>query len=67
MATTPTTEAKPWYASKTVWWNVLNLATYVASTFFGYKPGNIDPQTQVLITVLGNLVLRYVTKVPIKL
>lgn len=64
-------ESKPWYKSKTLWFNlaflVLTLILVVAR-FFGY--GDFEPgvEWQEIVAVVGsviNLILRYATKKPI--
>lgn len=56
---------KPWYRSKTVWWNVITIIVTVAA-IFGYQP-NEEIATAVTTTVVAlsplvNLILRFVTK-----
>ncbi len=57
-------ETKPFWASKTLWANVVML-TATVGTAFGWDL-RLDPQTQVAVVggVMGvtNLVLRFVTK-----
>ena len=57
---------KPFYASKTLWTNIVMLVATV-STAFGLDLG-LDPETQVAIigTVMSviNIVLRFVTRAP---
>ena len=58
---------KPFYASKTLWTNIVMLVATV-STAFGLDLG-LNPETQVAIigTVMSviNIVLRFVTRAPI--
>ena len=60
---------KPWYQSKMFWFNALYLVLAVA-TYFGF--GDFQPPADtmelgaVLVAVI-NIVLRFVTRVPIKL
>jgi hypothetical protein len=64
------TQSKKWYASKTLWFNLLTLAVVVASGmgFAGFEP---DPEVQVIgagLVALINLVLRLVfTSQPVSL
>ena len=57
-------DAKPFWASKTIWANVIAGAAAIAVSFgfdFGLTP---DVQAQVLVGVMAviNIVLRFVTK-----
>jgi len=52
-------DTKAWYASKTLWVNVLAIAAVVAQGQFGYV---LSPEAQVSLLGLVNLVLRLVTK-----
>ena len=58
---------KPWYASKTMWANLIGGAVTIGSVF-GLDLG-LTPETQAQlvagIMVVVNLVLRFVTKGPI--
>ena len=58
---------KPFYASKTLWTNIVMLVATV-STAFGLDLG-LNPEAQVAIvgTVMSvvNIILRFVTKTPI--
>jgi len=63
-----TTEiSKPFWASKTLWVNLIALAAAV-STAFGVDLG-LNPETQVVVvgTVMSvvNIILRLVTKAPV--
>lgn len=59
--------SKPWWASKTVWANVMALIATLGAGF-GLNLG-LDPETQALILAavmaLVNLALRFVTSEPI--
>ena len=59
--TTPAATTQ-WYASKTLWTNVVALAASFGAKQIGV---DIDAQTQVGILVVINLILRIVTKQPI--
>ncbi|MCH8103755.1 MAG: hypothetical protein IIB28_11445 [Chloroflexi bacterium] len=63
----PPIEPKPWYASKTLWANIIAGAAAVAGAF-GVDLG-LDPETQVKlaagIVVVMNIILRLVTKQPL--
>ena len=58
---------KPFYASKTLWTNIVMLVATV-STAFGVDLG-LNPEAQIAIvgTVMSvvNIILRFVTKAPI--
>jgi hypothetical protein len=58
---------KPFYASKTLWTNIVMLVATV-STAFGVDLG-LNPEAQIAIvgTVMSvvNIILRFVTKTPI--
>jgi membrane protein YdbS with pleckstrin-like domain len=61
-------EAKPFWKSKTFWFNVLALLLTVASAF-GYQDFKPDPWVQDLATVIiivVNLILRFVTSTPVR-
>lgn len=58
---------KNWYASKTVWFNVLTLIVSVASAF-GFREFVADPavdQAAFVMVVIINLALRFVTRQPL--
>lgn len=61
-------EVKPWYLSKTVWFNVLALLVMVASSFGygGELPEGWEKGGEFVI-VMVNLFLRFVTKTPVML
>ena len=50
---------KKWYASKTVWINVIAALTMLAQMKYGFV---IDASTQSLALTLINLILRKITK-----
>lgn len=50
---------KKWYASKTIWVNLLALIGSVTVAAFGYV---ISPEIQASILVVLNIILRAVTK-----
>lgn len=59
---------KPWYQSKTVWFNTLTFIVVIA-TFFGYTPNTqiVETTTAILVALspVVNLILRAITKQPI--
>jgi hypothetical protein len=59
---------KPWYRSKTVWFNGLTIVVAVAS-FFGWTPDphltEIAARTLVAVSPAVNLVLRFFTRRPV--
>jgi len=60
---------KPWYLSKTFWFNVLYLVLGVA-TYFGwldFKPDTNTIELASVVVAVINIILRYVTTVPITL
>jgi len=60
-------DGKPWYSSKTVWFNVLALVVAVAATF-GYS-GELPAHWAQLVPAIVagvNLLLRWITKQPIR-
>ena len=59
-------EVKPFYLSKTFWFNVVS-AVVVIATMIGYNEFTPDPQLMALIQIVGNIALRFVTKQPIAL
>ena len=52
---------KPWYASKTLWFNLLAAAVFVAG-YFGYSDFAPDQNLLALVAAVVNLVLRFVTR-----
>lgn len=59
---------KRFYKSKTFWFNLLALATIVAGGFGykGFEPDMWVAEFGTAIIILGNLVLRFITKEPIR-
>ena len=57
---------KPWYASKTVIFNLLAALVLVANQL-GFGEFKLDAQWEVAIVVIVNLVLRFVTKQAVRL
>lgn len=60
---------KPWYLSKTFWFNALYLVLGVA-TYFGwldFKPDTNTIELASVVVAVINIILRYVTTVPITL
>jgi hypothetical protein len=64
-------EAKPWYASKTLWFNALVFLLALASRY-GFNEFQSDPNIDMYVTLfltigtpVFNLILRLVTKKPI--
>ncbi len=55
---------KSWYASKTVWFNVLGIAVVVGK-LLGFSSFQLDPTVEASVLAIANLVLRFVTRVPI--
>lgn len=65
------TEAKPWYESKTIWFNALAILVLIASQFgfgeFELDQNTIDTVLKILagITAVTNVGLRFVTEKPV--
>ena len=58
---------KKWYLSKTIWFNILTLlASILAYYGINIPSDEIGPLTS-LIVIFGNIILRGVTKEPVKL
>lgn len=57
---------KPWYASKTVIFNLLAALVLVANQL-GFGEFKLDARWEVAILAVVNLVLRFVTRVPVRL
>ena len=55
---------KPWYRSRTVWFNALAVLVLVANQF-GFTGWSLDPEVSTGIVALVNLYLRFITKQPI--
>lgn len=55
-------EAKRWWQSKTVWVNIVALASVLLSTEFGF---DLTAEETTSILVVINLILRAVTKQPL--
>ncbi len=53
------TENKPWYASKTMWVNILAGLAMVVQSSTGFI---VNPEAQAAVIVIANLILRAVTK-----
>lgn len=53
----------PWYASRTLWVNVLAIAAMIAQGITGKEVINMELQATVLGVV--NIILRLVTKTPV--
>jgi hypothetical protein len=57
-----TLAGKKWYASKTVWANIITVAAIAIQSYWGYV---VDPSIQTLALAVVNVVLRKVTKEPL--
>ena len=55
---------KPWYESKTIWFNILAGIVLVANQF-GFADFALDAEISAGIVAIVNMLLRFVTKVPI--
>lgn len=58
-------EGKDWWKSKQLWFNVLIATGELAQNLAGAKI--VDPQIALAVTLVGNALLRVITKEPIKL
>lgn len=54
---------KPWYASKTLWFNTVAAIALLLQTRYGFA---IDPEAQSGLLALINIILRLVTKAPLE-
>lgn len=57
---------KNWYKSKTFWFNVAGIVVSVAGEVSGVFPISKHPQFYAGVILVGNLLLRFVTKKPIE-
>ncbi len=63
-------EAKAWYTSKVIWFNVVTLLLAITGFLMvtqstGGLPFEVDPRWLIIISGIGNIVLRFVTTAPI--
>jgi len=62
-------DSKPWYASKTIWANVIAFVATMAVVFGVDLPFELTPEAQAeivaAIMAVVNIVLRFVTAAPI--
>lgn len=56
-------QTKPWWESKTIWFNVLSGAVDLAQTLGGV--GVLPPGVLPLVVAVGNVLLRIITSQPI--
>jgi hypothetical protein len=56
--------AKPWYTSKTLWFNALTAALAVGDQLAGV--GVIRGDAALAVNLIGNIGLRFLTKEPLK-
>ena len=54
-------EAKKWYHSKTVWFNVIGLLVAAAAEFSNAFPGGDVAKIAGLVLTVGNIILRLIT------
>lgn len=59
-------DQKPFYTSKTLWFNLLAVAVFVAGSF-GYADFLPDPDLLALAAAVLNLGLRFATRQPVSL
>ncbi len=59
-----TDHVKPWYRSKTVWFNVLGVAVVIGK-LLGFSLFQLDPTLEAGVLAVFNLILRFATRVPI--
>lgn len=52
--------SKPWYQSKTIWFNALAVLVFVAGSF-GYADFTPDADIMAIVAAILNVVLRLVT------
>lgn len=65
MTETTTTTSKPWWASKTIWANVIGFAAAIAAGFGFELAGETVTALTTGVLAVVNIVLRFVTKEPI--
>lgn len=63
-------DAKPWYTSKTIWYNVLTIALAVIGFLMVTQstsglPFDLDPKWLVIASGIINIILRSVTNAPV--
>lgn len=63
-------DGKVWYTSKVIWFNVLTIALAIVGFLMlaqstGGLPFEVDPRWLVLISGIGNILLRFLTKQPL--
>jgi hypothetical protein len=58
----PIMNGKPWWASKTLWVNLIGIVNMVVRARFGYT---LKPEDEVLILGVVNAILRLATRQPI--
>jgi hypothetical protein len=56
----PEIKAKPWWKSRTVWFNVASAIVTLAAA-----PIGLSPATAAIVTAVGNVVLRTTTSGPV--
>ena len=57
-----TNGTKHWYASKTMWFNIIALFLLVATHIWGIE---FEPEVAIGLLALVNLILRIITKEPL--
>lgn len=57
--------AKPFWQSKTFWWNMATLGLEVVQALG--QVGVIPPGTLMIVNAVGNVVLRFVTTQPVSM
>ena len=55
---------KPFFKSKTFWFNVLAIAVLVANSF-GFEAFKLDNDVATLVVAAVNILLRFVTREPV--
>lgn len=66
MTIEPIPTAKPWYTSKTLYFNLVIAAVTAVITAFSNDP-TVPVTVSSVVGVVGNLILRLVTKQPVSL
>lgn len=54
---------KPWYKSRTVWFNLAAAVVVAVQVWFGTLP--VSPEIQAVVVAAANLVLRFLTTKPV--
>ncbi len=56
---------KPWYLSKTIWFNVITVSLGIIGQVSGIFPISDHPKLYASVIAVGNIILRFLTEKPI--